>query len=157
MMKMRHRISLKMKMSSRTVLAALALALACAAMPARTPAQTNIQKGPTHNPIERIATGKVVDKTDAPIPGAIVYLKNSRTNAVRTYIADEAGIFRFGELSQDTDYELWAESNGVRSKSRTISSFDNESKFYFVFKVNTVKPVSLDGPSVSATGLIPRP
>jgi hypothetical protein len=100
-------------------------------------------------PQERIATGKVVDKDGNPIGGAIVYLKNSRSNAVKTYIADENGSFRFGELAQDTDYELWAESNSVRSKSRAISSFDNENKFYFVFKVNIAKPVSLDGPSSS--------
>lgn len=147
MMKMKLHRSLKMRMSNRVVLAALALALACTAMPVSAPAQIDFQKGPTHHPIERIATGKVVDKADAPIVGAVVYLKNVHTNAVRTYIADEAGTFRFGELAQDTDYELWAESNGVRSKSRQISSFDNDSKFYFVLKVNVVKPVSLDGPS----------
>jgi Carboxypeptidase regulatory-like domain len=108
-------------------------------------------------PQERIATGKVVNKDGDPIAGAVVYLKNSRSNAVKTYIADEDGQFRFGELSQDTDYELWGESNGVRSKSRQISSFDNENKFYFVFKINVAKAVSLDGPSISASGLIPQP
>jgi hypothetical protein len=148
MMKMKLRRSLKMRMNNRTVLAALALALACIAMPARTPAQVDLQKGPRHDPIERIATGKVVDKTDAPIPGAVVYLKNAHTNTVRTYIADDAGLFRFGNLAQDTDYELWAESNGTRSKSRQISSFDNGAKFYFVFKVSVTKAVSLDGPSI---------
>jgi len=134
-------------MNNRAVLAALALALACTAMPPRTPAQIDFQKGPRHDPIERIATGKVVDKEDAPIPGAVVYLKNTHTNTVRTYIADEAGLFRFGNLAQDTDYELWAESSGTRSKSREISSFDNGAKFYFVFKVSVTKAVSLDGPS----------
>jgi hypothetical protein len=148
MMKMKLRRSLKMRMNNRTVLAALALALACIAMPARTPAQVDLQKGPRHDPIERIATGKVVDKTDAPIPGAVVYLKNAHTNTVRTYIADDAGLFRFGNLAQDTDYELWAESNGTRSKSRQISSFDNGAKFYFVFNVSVTKAVSLDGPSI---------
>jgi hypothetical protein len=108
-------------------------------------------------PQERIATGKVVNKDGDPIAGAIVYLKNSRSAAVKTYIADNDGQFRFGELSQDTDYELWAESNGVRSKSREISSFDNENKFYFVFKVNVAKVIPLDGPAFSATGLIPQP
>ena len=98
-------------------------------------------------PRVRIAEGKVVDKDGSPIGGAVVYLKNSRSNNVRTYIADEEGHFRFGELSQETDYELWAESNAVRSKSRTIRSFDSDAKFYFVFKVNAAKPVSLDGPS----------
>src|SRR5665213_747501 len=88
-------------------------------------------------PIERIAEGKVVNKDGAPIGGAVVYLKDSRSNAVKTYIADDGGHFRFGELSQDTDYELWAESNGVRSKSRAISSFDSENNFYFTLKVDS--------------------
>lgn len=147
MMKMKLRRSLKMRMNKRTVLVALALALVCTALPASAPAQVDLQKGPRHDPIERIATGKVVDKEGMPIGGAVVYLKNSHTNTVRTYIADDAGLFRFGELAQDTDYELWAESNGTRSKSREISSFDNGAKFYFVFKVSITKPVSLDGPS----------
>jgi hypothetical protein len=97
-------------------------------------------------PRERIVEGKVVSKDNEPIGGAVVYLKNSRSNAVRTYIADDQGQYRFGELSQDTDYEIWAESNTVRSKSRQISSFDNESKFYFVLKVNASKAPGLDGP-----------
>ena len=109
-----------------------------------TPLAAKAQK---NRPIERIAEGKVVGKDGNPIGGAVVYLKNSRSNAVRTYIADDDGHFRFGELSQDTDYEIWAESNAVRSKSRSISSFDNENKFFFVLKVNSTKPVSLDGPS----------
>jgi hypothetical protein len=99
-------------------------------------------------PQERIVTGKVVNKDGDPIGGAIVYLKDSRSNGVKTYIANDSGEYRFGDLSQDTDYELWAESGGVRSKSREISSFDNERKFYFVFKVNVTKTVSLDGPSI---------
>jgi len=98
-------------------------------------------------PRDRIAEGKVVNKDGEPIGGAVVYLKNSRSNAIRTFIADEQGQYRFGELSQDTDYEIWAESNTIRSKSRQISSFDNENKFYFVLKVNTIKAASLDGPS----------
>jgi Carboxypeptidase regulatory-like domain len=146
MMKMKPCMWMK-RTNSRTVLAALALALVCAAMPSCASAQVDFQKGPRHDPIERIATGKVVDKEDAPIPGAVVYLKNTHTNTVRTYIADDAGLFRFGNLAQDTDYELWAESSGTRSKSRQISSFDNGAKFYFVFKVSVTKAVSLDGPS----------
>ena len=98
-------------------------------------------------PRDRIVEGKVISKDNEPISGAVVYLKNTRSNAVRTYIADDQGLYRFGELSQDTDYEIWAESNTVRSKSRQISSFDNENKFYFVLKVNTIKAASLDGPS----------
>jgi hypothetical protein len=148
MMRMTLRMWMKRTNSStprRNLFFSLIAVAACAllfAAPFAAQAQKNI-------PQERIATGRVVNKDGEPIGGAIVYLKNSRSNAVKTYIADENGNFRFGELAQDTDYELWAESNSVRSKSRQISSFDNENKFYFVFKVNVAKPVSLDGPSAS--------
>jgi hypothetical protein len=120
------------------------LALAACALLFAAPLSAHAQK---HGPIERIAEGKVVNKDGDPISGAVVYLKNTRSNNVRTYIADDDGHFRFGELAQDTDYELWAESNAVRSKSRQISSFDNDTKFYFVFKINVAKPIPLDGPS----------
>jgi Carboxypeptidase regulatory-like domain len=137
----------------RNLLLSLIAFAACAlllAAPLGALAQKNV-------PRERIVEGKVVNKDGGPIGGAVVYLKNSRSNAVRTYIADEDGHYRFGELSQDTDYELWAESNTVRSKSRQISSFDNENKFYFVLKVNAARPASLDSPSISTTGLPPQP
>ena len=151
MMRMKLCMSMKSTSSSvprRNLFFSLLAVAACAvllAAPFAAPFAAQAQK---NVPQERIATGRVVDKDGSPIGGAIVYLKNSRSNAVKTYIADESGNFRFGELAQDTDYELWAESNSVRSKSRQISSFDNENKFYFVFKVNVAKPVSLDGPSL---------
>ncbi len=123
--------------------ACLALGGAVCALLVAAPATAHAQK---NLPQERIATGKVVGKDGSPIAGAIVYLKDSRSNAVKTYIAGEDGGFRFGDLSQDTDYELWAQSDGVRSKSRQISSFDSEKNFYFIFRINIDKPASLDGP-----------
>lgn len=138
----------KKRMNSRTFFGALPAALLfaglLAASPATASAQINIQNSRKAVPIERIATGKVVNKDGSPIGGAVVYLKNARTNAVKTYIADDQGQFRFGELSQDTDYELWAESNGVRSKSRGISSFDSQNNFYFTFKVDAPKSISME-------------
>lgn len=90
-------------------------------------------------PIERIAEGQVVNKAGVAIAGAVVYLKDSHSNSVRTYIADDNGHFRFGNLSQNTDYQLWADSNGVRSKSRIISSFNSENSFHFTLKVDAAK------------------
>jgi hypothetical protein len=139
MMKMRHSMLIMKRTSSLAALIILALALA-PAMPAKVVAQINQQNGPVNRgPQERIAEGKVVNKTGVAIGGAVVFLKNSRSNSVKTYIADDSGHFRFGELAQDTDYELWAESNGVRSKSKGISSFDSENNFYFTLKVDAAR------------------
>ena len=148
-MKMRHRWWMKKTMNSRRLLCAMflasALVLVASVRSATAQFSVNLEhSGHKSGPVERVATGKVVDKDGAPMEGAIVYLKNTRTNTVKTYIADKDGQFRFGELLQDTDYELWAESEGVRSKSRTISSFNSENKFYFSLKVDAPKSVSLD-------------
>ena len=90
-------------------------------------------------PLERTVDGKVTDKADAAISGAVVYLKDSRSLAMKTYITDDAGHFHFGQLSQNTDYELWAVSNGIRSKSKTISSFDDKRTYNFTLKIDSTK------------------
>jgi hypothetical protein len=87
-------------------------------------------------PKQRTIDGKVVNKADAVLPGSVVYLKDTRTNAVKTYICDDTGHFHFGQLSQNTDYELWADSNGVKSKSKSISSFDDKNSFVFTLTIS---------------------
>jgi hypothetical protein len=95
------------------------------------------QNGPVNRgPIERVANGKVTNKADAPISGAVVYLKDSKVLSVKTFITGADGVFHFGQLGQNTDYELWAEFNGARSKSKTISSFDDKNSYYFSLKVD---------------------
>jgi hypothetical protein len=73
----------------------------------------------------RILTGVVMDQADAPIKDAVVYLKNRKTKAVTTYIADAQGGFRFPNLSRTTDYEVYAEREGQKSPAKTLSAFDS--------------------------------
>jgi hypothetical protein len=88
---------------------------------------------------QRVLQGKVVDKADAPIRGAVVYLKDGHTLSVRSYITDDSGTYRFGQLGQNTDYEIWAESNGRKSGTKSISSFDSKKEFTFSLKIDTTK------------------
>jgi hypothetical protein len=89
------------------------------------------QRGPT----PRIVQGKVVDGKSAAVNGAVVYLKDDHSLSVRSYITDGDGAYRFGQLAQNTDYELWAEANGKKSPVKTISSFDSKNEFFINLKV----------------------
>ena len=88
---------------------------------------------------QRVVQGKVVDKSGAGLKGATVFLKDDRTLAVKSYIAADDGSFRFGQLAQDTDYELWAEFNGKKSAVKNISSFDTRAEFNITLKIDTGK------------------
>jgi len=72
----------------------------------------------------RTIHGMVVDKSENPVSSSIVYLKDLRTSAVKTYISDDAAKYRFSGLDPHADYEIYAEHQGTCSPRRTISSFD---------------------------------
>ena len=42
----------------------------------------------------RTIRGTVLDKDETPMPSGVVYLLNVKTQAVKTYIADDAGNYR---------------------------------------------------------------
>jgi hypothetical protein len=78
---------------------------------------------------QRMVEGSVEDKSGAKVNGAVVYLRDSKSNSVKSFVTDANGHFRFVQLSPSTDYELWAELNGKKSKVRSISSFDDHPTF----------------------------
>jgi hypothetical protein len=84
---------------------------------------------------DRVVQGKVVDRSDAGVKGATVYLKDGHTLAVKSYIASDDGSFRFGQLAQNTDYQLWAESDGKKSVVKNISSFDTRNQININLKI----------------------
>jgi len=73
----------------------------------------------------RTVHGNVVDKSDAPAPASVVYLLNTKTQAVKTYIADDAGTYRFSGLDPNVDYQIHAEHGDDASPNRTISNYDS--------------------------------
>ena len=79
--------------------------------------------------------GKVYDGNNAPISGAIVYLKNSRNNDVKTFLSEKDGNYRFAGLSADTDYTVWAAYHAKKSDTKTVSSFDSRKQVYIDLKI----------------------
>jgi hypothetical protein len=76
----------------------------------------------------RTLTGTILDKADKPIPNAVVYLKNMKSLAMKTYIAQNDGTYRFPELSRNVDYDVYAEKDGRRTNTKTLSQFDDRPK-----------------------------
>ncbi len=87
----------------------------------------------------RTIHGSVVDFTDSPAPTSVVYLMNGKTQAVRTYIADDAGNYRFSGLDPNIDYQIHAEHNGSASSTHTISSFDTRKDISLTLKLSAKK------------------
>jgi len=114
-------------MTSRQFLAALALLLFVSPLAAR-PAQK-----PNHD--LKTVRGLVLDKSENGVSTAVVFLKNVRSNQVRSYIADREGNYRFSGLDPNADYELYAEKDGAKSQVRNISSFDARTDIVLNLKI----------------------
>jgi hypothetical protein len=87
----------------------------------------------------RTLTGTVFDKGDKPIANAVVYLKNTKTLAVKTYIAQNDGTYRFPELSPNVDYDVYATKDGKKSNTKTLSQFDGREKANINLQIDTSK------------------
>jgi hypothetical protein len=73
----------------------------------------------------RNVTGQVLSKADQPLSEAIVYLKNTKTLTIKSFITEKDGGYRFHGLTPNVDYEIYAEYQGQKSCAKTLSSFDN--------------------------------
>lgn len=85
-------------------------------------------------PVQRVVQGKVTNHENVPVKGAVIYLKDGRS--VKSFIANDGGEYRFGQLAQNTDYEIWAEHDGAKSSVKTISSFDSKNQFYIDLRID---------------------
>jgi hypothetical protein len=87
----------------------------------------------------RTVRGLVTDRSDSPVSGSVVFLKNTRTNSVRSSYTDDTGSYRFSGLDPNVDYELHAEKEGTKSTTRTVSSFDTRKDIVLNLKIEKKK------------------
>jgi len=85
----------------------------------------------------RLLYGKVLDGQDNPLVNAVVYLTNTRTRTVKTYIVSQDGTYRFPALSSSVDYEVYAQFNGHKSDTKSVSQFDDRSQVYIDLRISS--------------------
>ncbi|HEY4085813.1 MAG TPA: carboxypeptidase regulatory-like domain-containing protein [Bryobacteraceae bacterium] len=76
------------------------------------------------NPAERSVHGTVKDAAGNVAAGAVVQLKNKRTQEIRSVVTHEKGTYLFNGLIKDDDYELSATTKDHESKPHVLSTYD---------------------------------
>lgn len=127
------RTKTKRSRRSAVILCALSIFAAVAAVPCVAVAATAAET--TKVPHLRTIDGQVCNKDGSPITGAIVYLKDEKSLAVKSYLSDDEGRFHFRQLSMNLDYDLWAELNGKRSRTKNISQFNSKPDLHYKLKL----------------------
>ncbi len=87
----------------------------------------------------RTVHGIVQDKSDNLVSESVVFLKNTRTNVVRSSYTDNSGKYRFSGLDPNADYEIYAEKDGTKSATHTITSFDGRKDITLNLKIEKKK------------------
>lgn len=78
---------------------------------------------------QRTVAGLVIDSASAPVNGATVFLRNTKTKSIRSYTSANDGRFRFVQVNMTDDYDLWAEKDGHKSPTKTVSTWDARKDF----------------------------
>lgn len=69
--------------------------------------------------------GIVQDARGKRLAGARVFMKDMKTNVVRTLETDQSGEYSVFSLTPTVDYEIYAEFKGKRSEKKFVSSYLN--------------------------------
>ena len=83
----------------------------------------------------RTVSGTVLNGASQPVIGATVFLKNEKTKVIRSYNSTGDGHFHFAQVDMSTDFDLWAEKDGKKSDTKTVSSWDARKDFISELKL----------------------
>ena len=84
---------------------------------------------------QRNVAGLVVDERLCSVPGATVFLKNLKTKSIRSLYIFQQRQFRFAQVNMADDYDLWAEKDGKKSATKTVSQWDARKDFQTELKL----------------------
>jgi dienelactone hydrolase len=94
--------------------------------------------------------GVVLDALGKPLTGAHVFLKNMKTNVIRTLETNETGEYKVFGLTPNVDYELYADFKGKTSEKKFVSSFLNREDNVLNFTLDVAAVANAGAPPESA-------
>ena len=92
-----------------------------------------------HESGPRSVDGRVVNAENQPLAKAVVYLKDTKSLAIRTFITPQDGTFRFTGLAPNVDYEVYADYEGGHSQVKAISAFDEHQQVQCTLKIKRTR------------------
>ena len=113
------------------------LLLSTFGFPSSAQIQPSVQDQPSVSPRLRSIEGTVLSKAGAPVPGAVVLLKDTKTLQVRSYLTQSDGKYHFYGLSSDINYEVRAQFGGMSSPKKNVSVFDSRSRILVKLKLKS--------------------
>jgi Carboxypeptidase regulatory-like domain len=87
----------------------------------------------------RSVHGHVLNRENQPCAKAVVYLKDTRTLVIRSYITAPDGAFKFSALAANVDYEIYADFEGGHSPVKTLSAFDTHQQVNVTLKIRPAR------------------
>ncbi|MFZ0393084.1 MAG: carboxypeptidase-like regulatory domain-containing protein [Terracidiphilus sp.] len=90
---------------------------------------------PAQNFGQRVVLGVVVDANSAGVDEATVFLRNTKTKAIRSFTTEKGGRYRFVQVNMNDDFDLWAEKDGKKTATRTVSSWDTRKDVQEILKL----------------------
>ncbi|MCU1295405.1 MAG: hypothetical protein JWP08_4255 [Bryobacterales bacterium] len=76
-------------------------------------------------PNTRVIEGMVVDTKGAPVPNAVVLLRDTKTLQIRSYLARPDGNYHFFGLSTDVNYQVRAHNGEMTSPWKLVSVYNS--------------------------------
>jgi len=73
----------------------------------------------------RNLSGTVTDGHE-PLKGAVVQVQNTSMKSVSSYITDRNGHYSFQRLEAGSDYSFWATFRGKKSRTKSLSMFNDK-------------------------------
>lgn len=97
------------------------------------------QAAPAQETSGRVIRGQVLDEKGKPVATAIVHLKNLTSKEQWSVVTNKEGRYQFNDVDMKADYQLYAEWQEQKSRTRNLSQFDTRRQIFINLRLQPTK------------------